>query len=67
MIFKGGVMVCGLSDDFHGLLSSGREDFVNKLKGFGLTEGGGPVSVLVGGDLSTLTGTFVKWQPHLSD
>lgn len=67
MIFKGGVMVCGLPDDFHGLTSSGREDFLNKLSDFGLTEGGGRVSVLVGGDLSTLTGTFVKWQPRLSD
>ncbi len=63
MIFKGGVMVCGLPDDFCGLSSSSREDFVKKLSGFGLAEGGGVVSVLVGGDLSTLTGTFIKWQP----
>lgn len=63
MIFKGGVMVCGLPDDFYGMSSSGREDFARKLSGFGLREGDGVVAVLVGGDLSTLTGTFVKWQP----
>lgn len=63
MIFRCGVMVCGLPADFVGLASSGRDFFAEHVGRFAVAPGRGPVAILEGGDLSSLVGLFSRWNP----
>ena len=65
MIFRGGVMVCGVPGDFVGITAVGKEDFVRQLSPFALCEHAANIAVLSGGDLQSLSGSFSAWRPKL--
>ena len=63
MVFRGGIMVCGLPADFRSEVFEGKNDFSARMRQYAVRPGGGTVSVLCGGDLTTLRGAFSRWQP----
>lgn len=63
MVFRGGVMVCGLPEGVSVVQSSGREDFVRQMRQYAVAVGAGPVAVLTGCDLNTFSGVFSVWRP----
>ena len=63
MIFRRGVMVCGLPEGFTATSFDGRDDFAARMARFRVMPGAGPVSVLSCADLSTLRGGFSLWLP----
>lgn len=64
MVFRGGVMVCGLPAGVTSVACSGREDFARRLAGYGVAVGRGPVAVLTGCDLGSFAGVFRVWRPE---
>lgn len=64
MVFRGGVMVCGLPDGVASLTFSGRADFAERMKPYAAAVGAGPVAVLTGCDLNTFVGSFAVWRPQ---
>lgn len=63
MVFRGGVMVCGLPSDAVSFNFLNRDDFAEKMRPYAVAVGAGPVAVLSGGDLNTFSGAFTVWRP----
>lgn len=65
MVFRGGIMVCGLPDGAASLQVSGREDFARMMRPYPVSVGSGPVAILYGCDLNTFSGVFSVWRPGI--
>lgn len=63
MVFRGGIMVCGLPDSAASFRFSGREDFARMMRPYPVSVGAGPVAILYGCDLNTFSGAFSVWRP----
>lgn len=63
MVFRGGIMVCGLPDRVMPFQVTDREDFVMKMRQYPVTVGTGPVAILHGCDLNSFSGVFSVWRP----
>lgn len=67
MVFRGGVMVCGLPDGVNALQFEGRDDFATRMRPYAAAVGAGPVAILYGCDLNTFSGVFSVWRPEKKD
>lgn len=63
MVFKGGIMVCGLPSGVPSLTFAGRDDFAKRMRPYAAAVAKGPVAVLTGCDLNTFSGAFTVWRP----